>query len=1596
MEPKDIFEVSDPRVYIRNLDEDTLIDRVIIPLYQKRNFVLIRRPLHGPGEHGKDIIFRKKDSFPTPVYHAIQVKAVKIDVNNVGKIIDQARAAFNVSFTDPYFNNQTKVDFVDVITSDRVTDDAEVRFYEEVPDRRHINLIRGEQLLDLIEQTKRAFCEIDVLSTSTTLPQAKIPSNVFPSADIISTTEKTGRLPWEKSVEMDLKKLKEEIREGKLPESDEEVIKTEEKKFSKMIPLETEKGQLLYYREIIQRDTTRISIIPSLPSKIEPMGVRPIERPHLSLELSPKLKGIIESLSEPERKVIDILNYCNGVDENTLKCITAIEGLDGTALEAIKEKEIISYTKETLNLPASFAVEKMRIIDEAQCYLSLPSQTSKEEYNSALIRALNVCNECIPLILSIIDEKYNELSERSREELMKYILHNRKDRSIVYFASRFSHKDYTLVELGEKILSEDIDKEQDHRTYSNFGTALLVKNTGDGINIDSDAIDKNEIENAKSFLEIACDLDKDNAKYLAALSIALVLHGDLNTGIFNAQIALKINEHEPNALTAISIGYILKGNLNAALPYLEKHDKIKPDCVTNLLNLGNVYKGLKMFDKALEAFERADSLKSNTDNIIAEIGVVHQNLGNVNDALTIFENAIELNPMCELAWLGKGDLYFNKFCDLPKAVESYERATQINENNPNGWVALAQSYDRLDDYENAKKCIEKAIKKNPSTEFALLGIGAFYANRGMVEECEKWCGEIIKENHKNAKALECIGVAYNNAKKFEKAIDFFNKALDIDPTQSNIIYEKAVSTYALKNVQEARKLYEDVIKLNPNNIRALLELSKILCNEGNYDTALELLTHAEIESSEDSEFPLILGAVYANKKEYGTAIEFFERSIKLNPKNVYGWLNIGKIYINTLNNSKAKQYFEKGLEIEPDNIMLLEGLVISCLNLRLSDDAIQHCGRILQLEPSHSAAYYYTAEAYGLKRDYDESIRYYEKLLELEPNNRSAILGLCRVYISSGKISTAKKLFNRLRKESKGDPQVSFEISMVWRDCGRYNEAIYYLNKAIDADPKGERFYIGKANIYLRLGKHDEAIRSCEKALKINPKSSTALYQMGIFYLAKNNNLRAIVFFERSNAIVSNNASSWFNLGIAYNKLGNKLKAKECFKYALQYGPLNVEMLSVVGDFYKIAMNDFNNAINCYEKASSLGRGDSRIKIVLATCYLNIEKLDGCIKCCKDVLNKDPENIEALVLESIAWLFKGNYDNPDENLRKALLLQPNNYLTMLGLALFHNNKEHAQEAIDWAKKGIEKDPKNSNNGILYLIIGNNYNLMGMYEDAIKNFEYARKYELNYLNILRLGGFPLINLKRYPEAIEWWREYLKLRPDDWEFWYYIGVTYGYINDFENGIECLEKASSLKASEKSIYYALGNQYTRSGNHQKAMQIYQELKSLDSNSSEPWLLTGDIYFNVINEFEKAVSEYLDAMDINPDNWKAWANLSIASNILGETEKSKVYLEKAIQQCSDKVELFIREIIVFLRINKLTEAEQSAENALAEFPKSHILWFLKACIASINMDVETAIKSLEKAINLNDECISFALTEPNLEYLRTQECFKDLIEKN
>ena len=68
-----------------------------------------------------------------------------------------------------------------------------------------------------------------------------------------------------------------------------------------------------------------------------------------------------------------------------------------------------------------------------------------------------------------------------------------------------------------------------------------------------------------------------------------------------------------------------------------------------------------------------------------------------------------------------------------------------------------------------------------------------------------------------ARAYAEHGAKYGRAEMLEEAIRYFDKALEIDPEDSEVFLNKSTALRVLKREDEARKTYEEAMRLSPRN-----------------------------------------------------------------------------------------------------------------------------------------------------------------------------------------------------------------------------------------------------------------------------------------------------------------------------------------------------------------------------------------------------------------------------------------------------------------------------------------------------------------------------------------------------------------------------------------------------------------------------------------------------------------------------------------------------------------------------------------------------------------------------------------------------------
>ena len=100
-------------------------------------------------------------------------------------------------------------------------------------------------------------------------------------------------------------------------------------------------------------------------------------------------------------------------------------------------------------------------------------------------------------------------------------------------------------------------------------------------------------------------------------------------------------------------------------------------------------------------------------------------------------------------------------------------------------------------------------------------------------------------------------------------------------------------------------------------------------------------------------------------------------------------------------------------------------------------------------------------------------------------------------------------------------------------------EAITFLEKAIQEDPKNEVALSGVANAFLVTGQLDKVKENIDKCLEIDPDNTNAWNYLGMYYLNKKDLDKSADAFKKAIAISQNNSIAYYYLAIIEQQKGN-------------------------------------------------------------------------------------------------------------------------------------------------------------------------------------------------------------------------------------------------------------------------------------------------------------------------------------------------------------------------------------------------------------------------------------------------------------------------
>ncbi|MFI4911425.1 MAG: tetratricopeptide repeat protein [Sedimentisphaeraceae bacterium JB056] len=180
--------------------------------------------------------------------------------------------------------------------------------------------------------------------------------------------------------------------------------------------------------------------------------------------------------------------------------------------------------------------------------------------------------------------------------------------------------------------------------------------------------------------------------------------------------------------------------------------------------------------------------------------------------------------------------------------------------------------------------------------------------------------EVAETIENEQERLKTIAQIYNNSGKFSEALDYYQKALNNEPENKELIasvYDSAIST---QNYEIAEKLRPQIEKYNIDECGGAFFTGRLAMAREQYDKAIDRFTECtEIRPL----FPisyLNLSIIYNTKGDEVRAIENAQKAVELNPLNAQITLNNAMVLYNR--NRKLGEHVTSQQKDETGNAIL--------------------------------------------------------------------------------------------------------------------------------------------------------------------------------------------------------------------------------------------------------------------------------------------------------------------------------------------------------------------------------------------------------------------------------------------------------------------------------------------------------------------------------------------------------------------------------------------------------------------------------------------------------------------------------------------------
>lgn len=803
---------------------------------------------------------------------------------------------------------------------------------------------------------------------------------------------------------------------------------------------------------------------------------------------------------------------------------------------------------------------------------------------------------------------------------------------------------------------------------------------------------------------------------------------------------------------------------------------------------------------------------------------------------------------------------------------------------------------------------------------------------------------ILGHNFKNLKQLGDLYILENSKNDVNDAelAREYEKLIEKDPLLLLANYSCGMAFFRSKQYPKASRYLKQLLDLTPIHSSLFITLAQSYRLAGQYQDALNVTLNCDRMRLRSIPFLLEKAMAYEGLKQRGNALNTYLQILTVNPNQPQALLFMAQQRNNEANYTEGLKYAENLLRAEPSNGLghFEKGRALCALGKY--DEAFVSLKAGVKILPDNPLIHQWLGDLSIRKQSYSDAVNHFKIAATANPDNFDLYLKISQTLQIDNKFNDAYNVLKDIYTKFQNKPLYHKEKGIVEYKLGMLDSAKLSLSNFCKSDSSSGDVYLILGNIYNQKSDYKTAYQHYSKCMALSGRTIECKLAIVDVYLKTKNHSAARKLLEE---VLAERAEKTANrmMGDAYLQAGDMRNALSYYKkerelhgddpyvqekianlyfYQGFYAPAKTEFLNLVKQapnhhdaYYYLAILDLREGLissseQYLQKAKKLGDGNAQIHYYLAINFENNKMLDNAIFSYNKCLSFEPNNQNALLNLSDAYIKAGKDSSAAEVFIRLFNLDNAKYSANLA------NAGHIFSKLDLKDKAIsayslflsksysdfsvnvgfatimyEKKDYQKVTSLLQSIHGtwlkdekvltmlaDSYFKIEQYSNALPYFSGLLSINPDNIFAVRHSAISMEKTGDLVNAISMYERYLKLPPekDRATSAFHLGELYE--KNKNNDKAVLQYETNIKEYPEDLrnHTNLGAIFYNSKNYEKAKKVLETAVSYKHATAQLQKMLARTYL-AKNEYTGAIKYYNKYMDSVSNDASAWKELGI-----------------------------------------------------------------------------------------------------------------------